>query len=83
MLMVSDRGQVINVNATLLQMLAMEREVVAEGVETAEQLHFLESQSCDYVQGYFFSRPVSLDNFKKLLAPNIAMLRNGEQRLNG
>ena len=33
-------------------------KVVAEGVETAEQLHFLRSRECAYAQGYLFSRPV-------------------------
>ena len=52
-------------------------EVVAEGVETAAQLQFLQSHACDYAQGYLFSKPVSFAEFKKLLAPNISMLRNG------
>ena len=52
-------------------------EVVAEGVETAAQLQFLKSHACDYAQGYLFSRPVSFTEFKKLLAPNVSMLRNG------
>jgi diguanylate cyclase (GGDEF)-like protein len=33
-------------------------EVVAEGVETREQLQFLADHHCDFVQGYFFSRPL-------------------------
>jgi EAL domain-containing protein (putative c-di-GMP-specific phosphodiesterase class I) len=33
-------------------------EVIAEGVETLEQLQFLESVQCDAVQGYFFSKPL-------------------------
>lgn len=33
-------------------------EVVAEGVETAEQVEFLATQNCDFIQGYFLSHPV-------------------------
>ncbi len=31
---------------------------VAEGVETADQLHFLHDVACDYFQGYHFCRPM-------------------------
>jgi len=37
--------------------------VVAEGVETEDQLHFLESMACDSVQGFYFSRPLPSDQF--------------------
>lgn len=37
--------------------------VVAEGVETGEQYRFLEKCGCDEVQGYFFARPLSADQF--------------------
>jgi EAL domain-containing protein (putative c-di-GMP-specific phosphodiesterase class I) len=37
---------------------ALEMRVVAEGVETAEQLSALQAFSCDEVQGYFISKPV-------------------------
>ena len=42
-------------------------KVVAEGVETAEQLVFLKSLGCDGAQGYYFSRPVPADEFVRLL----------------
>jgi diguanylate cyclase (GGDEF)-like protein/PAS domain S-box-containing protein len=38
---------------------ALKLRVVAEGVETEEQLSFLRRRSCDAAQGYLFSRPVS------------------------
>ena len=42
-------------------------EVVAEGVETVEQLEFLKSKGCDQFQGYLFSKPLPLEELRKLL----------------
>jgi len=42
-------------------------KVVAEGVETAEQLQFLRAHACDEVQGYYFSRPIAAQAFENLL----------------
>ncbi len=42
-------------------------EVVAEGVETAEQLRFLKNHRCDLIQGYFISRPVPAAELEKAL----------------
>jgi EAL domain-containing protein (putative c-di-GMP-specific phosphodiesterase class I) len=42
-------------------------DVVAEGVETKEQLEKLRSLNCEYGQGYYFSRPVERDAAEALL----------------
>ena len=43
-------------------------QVVAEGVETQEQLAYLHQHRCDQVQGYCFSRPLPLPDLERLLA---------------
>jgi len=43
-------------------------DVVAEGVETAEQLSQLEALGCEYVQGFYFSRPVDVAAADGLIA---------------
>ena len=42
--------------------------VVAEGVETPEQLALLKTLGCDLAQGFYFSRPVPASDFERLLA---------------
>ncbi|WP_453993755.1 EAL domain-containing protein [Bacillus nitroreducens] len=39
--------------------------VIAEGVETEEQLAFLQKNKCDYIQGYLFSKPLSSEDFER------------------
>ena len=42
---------------------ALNLTTVAEGVETAEQLNLLKAIGCNQIQGYFFSRPLTADDF--------------------
>ncbi|MDD3008172.1 MAG: EAL domain-containing protein [Arcobacter sp.] len=50
------------------QMLKM--KVIAEGVETQEQIDYLKSISCDQYQGYYFSKPLSSKDFEKFYFKN-------------
>jgi diguanylate cyclase (GGDEF)-like protein len=49
----------------------IEVPVIAEGVETKEQMEFLKAIDCDIIQGYYFSRPVPADEFDKLIEKEI------------
>lgn len=43
-------------------------KIVAEGVETSQQVLFLQRTGCDIVQGYYFSKPLPLTDFERLMA---------------
>jgi diguanylate cyclase (GGDEF)-like protein len=73
-----------NAEAIISAIIAMARslniKVVAEGVETEEQLEFLSSLQCDEVQGYLFSPPVSASELTRLLKEGFSskLLKKGE-----
>ena len=45
----------------------MELNILVEGVETEEQIKLLEPMGVNYLQGYFFSKPVPKDKFLKIV----------------
>ncbi len=52
---------------------SLKLQVIAEGIETAEQLSCLRQMGCDYGQGYFFARPLESDDVAVLMGlPNRA-----------
>lgn len=46
---------------------SLEMKTTAEGVETLEQLRYLRGEACDEMQGYYFGRPVPIEQFNELL----------------
>jgi len=55
------------VETILLMASKLQLAVVAEGVETQEQLEFLRAADCDLVQGYFLGRPMPAAQFREML----------------
>src|SRR5438067_1341128 len=64
-------GEGMEIARTILPMAKnLHLDVIAEGVETAEQLALLQKLQCKYGQGYYFSKPVSADGAEALLSGN-------------
>ena len=62
-----DRDDQAITNAIVAMAHILKLKVVAEGVETKGQESLLESQDCDEMQGFLFSKPVPAEEFEKLL----------------
>jgi EAL domain-containing protein (putative c-di-GMP-specific phosphodiesterase class I) len=46
-------------------------QVVAEGVETAEQAEFLRDNDCDFLQGYYISKPIPEQDFRDFVTSRL------------
>jgi EAL domain-containing protein (putative c-di-GMP-specific phosphodiesterase class I) len=58
--------------ATIAMGKALNLSVVAEGVETVEQMNFLKEHSCDEMQGFYFSKPIMPEQFADLLRKHVS-----------
>lgn len=69
-IMATQRGKII-VESSVRMARQLGLLTVAEGVETKEQLEFLDSIDCDIAQGYYFSRPIPIDEFEIFMKENL------------
>lgn len=65
---------VIHAVVTLAQHLGM--TIVAEGIETADQVALLQAQGCNFGQGYFFAKPLSVDDADAYIAKHALLRRD-------
>jgi EAL domain-containing protein (putative c-di-GMP-specific phosphodiesterase class I) len=65
--MVFDSHDRAIVNATIVLAHTLGLQVIAEGVETRQQLQVLKDMGCDAVQGYYYSRPLPVDRLLEYL----------------
>lgn len=58
-----------NILTAILKMAeSLKMQTIAEGVETKEQVEFLRSIGCKYVQGFYYSKPLPVGEFEKLIS---------------
>ncbi len=68
---VTDKNDHTIVAAIIAMAHSLEIEVIAEGIETAEQLQLLMAQRCNHYQGYYFSRPVPVSQIENMLQESV------------
>ncbi len=71
---VVDADDAAIVNAIIAMASSLKLKVIAEGVETLEQLDFLKRRKCQQVQGYYFARPLDSQQFEAFIVqsmPNV------------
>ncbi|HXA46396.1 MAG TPA: EAL domain-containing protein [Burkholderiaceae bacterium] len=68
-----DQNDCAIARAIVTMALNLRQEIVAEGVETLEQMRFLRELGCDQLQGFLFSQPVSADQFAQMVADGVRL----------
>nr|WP_326529060.1 EAL domain-containing protein [Rhodoferax sp.] len=66
--LVADSTDLALCNAIIAMAHALGMQVIAEGVETAQQRDLLAAAGCDYAQGYLYARPMSANDFEAFMA---------------
>jgi EAL domain-containing protein (putative c-di-GMP-specific phosphodiesterase class I) len=69
----SDNPQAVTIVRAVIGLArGLDLPVIAEGVETEDQLAFLTREDCDEVQGYLIGRPRPIDHYSGLTGPSLA-----------
>lgn len=68
--LVNNSEDIAIINAVVNLAHSLGFRVIAEGVETIEQLECLQEQNCDEIQGYYFSKPLTSEQFEKFMKHN-------------
>lgn len=62
---ISSESENASITTAMIKMAQhLKLEVIAEGVETKEELDYLIEQNCHYIQGFYFGKPCSMEEFK-------------------
>ncbi|SDL39639.1 diguanylate cyclase (GGDEF) domain-containing protein [Geoalkalibacter ferrihydriticus] len=69
----TDADNAAIVDAVIAVAHSLNIKVIAEGVETRQQLDFLFARQCDELQGFYFGRPIGVDEFTELLRSGFAL----------
>ncbi|MFJ6208952.1 putative bifunctional diguanylate cyclase/phosphodiesterase [Lysinibacillus sp. NPDC092081] len=64
---VPEKSGIAMISAMISLAHALNLQVVAEGVEEEAELNVLREHGCEYVQGYYFSKPLSVEDFTRLI----------------
>ena len=68
---IGEKNETINLlEIILLISKKLNLKTVAEGVEKSEQVQYLKKENCDFIQGYFYAKPLEFDAFKNYVEEN-------------
>jgi EAL domain-containing protein (putative c-di-GMP-specific phosphodiesterase class I) len=62
-----DEEDIAIIKSIIVLARSLNLKVIAEGVETIEQINFLKSKNCKYVQGHYYFYPMSADELQEIL----------------
>lgn len=77
----SDESSALMVRAIVAMGLGLGFDIVAEGVETQDQVLFLQQLGTPYIQGYYFSRPVEAEKIPALVNTSFQISSTGQKRI--